>query len=131
MGSTQAQEEPLNVVVTIGMIGDVVKNVAAECANVTTIMGPGVDPHLYQASSGDVQTFQDADIIFYSGYSLEGHLARFSHVSENRYPLSLSRQSPSPRRNSLRRKVSTVLIPTLDGREPLVEACADDSGCAR
>jgi manganese/zinc/iron transport system substrate-binding protein len=43
MGGTQAQEEPLNVVVTIGMIGDVVENVAAECANVTTIMGPGVD----------------------------------------------------------------------------------------
>ena len=37
-------------------------------------MGPGVDPHLYRASASDVRTFQDADAIFYSGYSLEGQL---------------------------------------------------------
>lgn len=67
-------QSALNAVVTIGMIADVVDNVAGECAEVTTIMGAGVDPHLYQASSRDVRTFSDADIIFYSGYSLEGQL---------------------------------------------------------
>lgn len=56
------------------MIGDVVGQVGGECVEVTTMMGAGVDPHLYQASAEDVQTFQDADVIFYSGYSLEGQL---------------------------------------------------------
>lgn len=64
----------INAVVTIGMIGDVAQNVGGECVDVTAIMGPGVDPHLYQASARDVQTFQAADVIFYSGYSLEGQL---------------------------------------------------------
>ena len=70
----ETADAPINAVVTIGMIGDVVENVGGECTDVTTIMGPGIDPHLYRASSGDVQTFNGADIIFYSGYSLEGQL---------------------------------------------------------
>ena len=46
-------------------------------------MGPGVDPHLYQATARDVRTFQAADVIFYSGFHLEGQLGdvleRLSH----------------------------------------------------
>jgi manganese/zinc/iron transport system substrate-binding protein len=73
LGSASAQA-PLNVLATIGMIADVVDNVAGECVEVTTLMGAGVDPHLYQASAQDVQLMQDADIILYSGYVLEGQL---------------------------------------------------------
>lgn len=64
-----------NVVATIGMIGDVARTIAADCATVTTLMGPGIDPHLYQATARDVQTFGSADLILYSGYTLEGQLA--------------------------------------------------------
>ncbi|MEM6428853.1 MAG: zinc ABC transporter substrate-binding protein [Deinococcota bacterium] len=63
-----------NAVVTIAMIGDVIETIGGDCVNVTTIMGAGVDPHLYQASAQDVQEFSLADIIFYSGYALEGQL---------------------------------------------------------
>lgn len=80
----KAESDPINAVVTIGMIGDVADNVGGECVDVTAIMGPGVDPHLYQASASDVRTLQDADVIFYSGYSLEGQLGevlgRFSEM---------------------------------------------------
>lgn len=65
---------PLKVVTTIGMLGDVVEHVGGDCAEVTALMGPGVDPHLYQASARDVNTLQKADLILYSGYSLEGQL---------------------------------------------------------
>lgn len=64
------------VVATIGMIGDVAANVAGECATVDTLMGPGVDPHLYQAKASDVRSFERADAILYSGYSLEGQLGK-------------------------------------------------------
>jgi manganese/zinc/iron transport system substrate-binding protein len=66
--------QPLNVVTTVGMIADVTKNVGGECVEVTALMGPGIDPHLYKASASDVRTLQRADIIFYSGYNLEGQL---------------------------------------------------------
>src|SRR5690554_2526473 len=79
--ASQAQS-PLDVVATIGMIGDVAQNVGGACVAVETLMGPGIDPHLYQATARDVQTLNTADLILYSGYSLEGQLgevlARFA-----------------------------------------------------
>ncbi|RKR07478.1 manganese/zinc/iron transport system substrate-binding protein [Kushneria sinocarnis] len=70
----EAPSPPLRVVATIGMIGDIAERVGGECVEVTTLMGPGVDPHLYQASAGDVRTFRQADTILHAGYSLEGRL---------------------------------------------------------
>lgn len=72
--SSARAQEPAAVLVTIAMIADVVENVAGECATVTALMGPGIDPHLYEASARDVRLFQESDVIFYSGYSLEGQL---------------------------------------------------------
>lgn len=37
-------------------------------------MGPGVDPHLYRASEGDVTRMSEADIVFYNGLHLEGRM---------------------------------------------------------
>ena len=64
----------LNVVTTIGMITDIVKNVGGERVEVTGLMGPGVDPHLYKASAGDVQRLTSAQLIFYNGLHLESKM---------------------------------------------------------
>ena len=37
-------------------------------------MGPGVDPHLYQASAGDVTAMSKADVVVYNGIHLEGKM---------------------------------------------------------
>jgi manganese/zinc/iron transport system substrate-binding protein len=71
---SDARAADVTAVATVGMIGDVVRNVAGDCVAVETLMGPGIDPHLYQASAGDVRLFQRADAIFYAGYALEGQL---------------------------------------------------------
>jgi manganese/zinc/iron transport system substrate-binding protein len=52
-----------------------VRAVAADRADVTGLMGEGVDPHLYQATAADVRRLQSADVIFYSGLMLEGRMA--------------------------------------------------------
>ena len=64
----------LRVVTTIGMITDIVKNVGGERVEVTGLMGPGVDPHLYKASAGDVQRLTSAQLIFYNGLHLESKM---------------------------------------------------------
>jgi manganese/zinc/iron transport system substrate-binding protein len=69
-----ASAKALDVLATVGMLGDVAANVAGDCAAVETLMGPGTDPHLFQPSAQDVQRFQNADVILYSGYGLEGQL---------------------------------------------------------
>ena len=69
-----AAAEPLKVVVTTGMIGDIVRNVAGDRAKVTQLMGAGVDPHLYKATRSDVAAMLNADLTFYNGLLLEGKM---------------------------------------------------------
>jgi len=66
---------PLKIVATTGMIADVARNIAGDRAQVTGLMGEGVDPHLYKASPGDVRRMSDADMILYNGLHLEGRMA--------------------------------------------------------
>lgn len=65
----------LQAVATTGMIGDAVANVGGDLVEVQSLMGPGVDPHLYQASAGDVGRINEADIIFFNGLHLEAAMA--------------------------------------------------------
>ena len=54
--------EKIQVVATIGMIGDVVERVGGDRVEVEGLMGPGVDPHLYKASEGDMRRLERADV---------------------------------------------------------------------
>lgn len=64
----------LNVVATTGMIADAARNVGGDHADVVGLMGPGVDPHLYRASQGDVRRLASSDMILYNGLTLEGRM---------------------------------------------------------
>jgi len=64
----------IRVVTTIGMITDIVAQVGGDRVQVDGLMGPGVDPHLYKASEGDVTRMAGADVIFYGGLHLEGKM---------------------------------------------------------
>ena len=62
------------VVCTVGMITDVVRNVAGDYAKVSGIIGEGVDPHLYKPTRSDVVKLSGADVVFYNGLLLEGKM---------------------------------------------------------
>ncbi len=66
--------DKLRVVTTIGMITDIAKKVGGERVEVTGMMGPGVDPHLYKPTPKDVQRLGSAHIIFYNGLHLESKM---------------------------------------------------------
>jgi manganese/zinc/iron transport system substrate-binding protein len=68
-------EEPIAVVATIGMIADAVERVGGERVSVDGLMGPGIDPHLYKASEGDLRRLERADLILYAGLHLEAKMA--------------------------------------------------------
>ena len=65
---------PYQIVTTVGMITDVVQNVAGDRAEVNGIIGEGIDPHLYKPTTSDIKTLQSADIVFYNGLMLEGKM---------------------------------------------------------
>lgn len=68
-----ADRRPL-VVATTGMIGDTARRIAGDRVRLETLMPPGVDPHLYKASEGDVRLLSRADLILYNGLFLEGKM---------------------------------------------------------
>ncbi len=65
---------PIRVGATVGMVADIVREVAGDKADVTNIIGSGVDPHVYSPTRSDVAVLLKSDIIFYSGLLLEGQM---------------------------------------------------------
>lgn len=74
-GDNAPEGGKLSVVCTIGMIADVAHRIAGDNANVVSLMGAGVDPHLYKPTEGDVNRISKADIVFYNGLHLEAKMA--------------------------------------------------------
>lgn len=63
------------IVATVGMLADVVGVVAGDRAEVVSLMGPGVDPHLHKPTRSNVRELASADVVFYVGLTLEGRMA--------------------------------------------------------
>ena len=76
-GAASSAPEPegkIRVATTTTMVTDLVKQVGGDLVEVTGLMGPGVDPHLYKAAATDITKLQRADAIFYNGLLLEGKM---------------------------------------------------------
>ncbi|MFB4164432.1 metal ABC transporter solute-binding protein, Zn/Mn family [Alteribacillus sp. JSM 102045] len=79
-------DNPVKVVTTTAQIGDIAENIGGENVEVESLMGPGVDPHLYQASQQDIKKLADADIVFYNGHNLEGNLQEIFEEINDKTP---------------------------------------------
>lgn len=73
-GPTQQKIKPY-VVCTTTIIADIVKNIGQDSIETITLMGPGIDPHLYKPVESDIIKITSADIIFYNGLHLEAKMA--------------------------------------------------------
>ena len=97
-GNERADDGRLDVVATIGQLTNVVEIVGGEHVNVTGLMGPGVDPHLYVASESDVESLQNADVIIYNGLFLEAQMTEvFEALGERKTVLAAGEQIDSAR----------------------------------
>ena len=94
---SSADSKPL-IVATTGMIGDAVKSIAGDSFEVVSLMGPGVDPHLYKATQGDMDLLLRADIIFYNGLHLEGKMGEvFEKLGRTKDVIAVSKDVPKDR----------------------------------
>ncbi len=71
---TSGDDGKIKVVTTTNILADLVSEIGGDHISLQSLMGAGVDPHLYKASEGDVSKLYSADIIFYNGLHLEGKL---------------------------------------------------------
>jgi manganese/zinc/iron transport system substrate-binding protein len=73
--ATFQKSYPMKVAATVGMVADIVKEVAGDKAALKNIIGSGIDPHVYNPTRGDVAILLKSDIIFYAGLLLEGQMS--------------------------------------------------------
>src|SRR5688572_24785204 len=99
-----ANDETIDVVCTTGPVADILRNLGGERLNVIGLMDPGVDPHLYRASTADVERMHDADMIFYNGLHLEGRMAEMFETMAKRKPTFAVTQSLVAENNPKLRK---------------------------
>ncbi len=71
--ASQKKDDHLTVYATTGYLADAVANIAPD-ADVTTMVGPGGDPHTYQPSTKDIEKMRSADVVLWNGLHLEAQM---------------------------------------------------------
>jgi manganese/zinc/iron transport system substrate-binding protein len=83
------------VTTTTNFITDTVRQIGGDRVEVSGLMGPGVDPHLYKASASDVGKLREADVIVYGGLQLEGKMADLlEQLEERQTTLAITKDIP-------------------------------------
>ena len=100
--SVRGAGERVRVVTTVNMITDLAEQIGGDRVEVTGLMGPGVDPHLYKASAGDVRRLANADLALYGGLHLEGKMGEILEALNARVPtIAVSEAVPEEKLLSL------------------------------
>lgn len=83
------------VVVTTGIVGDAIREILPADYEIHVLMGPGVDPHSYEARPSDIRKLGEAEVIVYSGLHLEGKLTKiFQKLAKEKKVIDFSSGLP-------------------------------------
>ena len=96
LGCSDHAKDRFTIVVTTSILGDAVRNIVQDHATVITLMGPGVDPHAYNATQQDVKYLLNADIVFYNGLHLEGKMTDILHKLSKKKPFYSAGEAIAP-----------------------------------
>ncbi|MBW4673905.1 MAG: metal ABC transporter substrate-binding protein [Desmonostoc geniculatum HA4340-LM1] len=78
---TAKGESQPRVVATSTIIADLAQEVAGDEIQVSGILKPGTDPHVYEPIPADSKVLEQADLILYNGYNLEPGLIKLMNAS--------------------------------------------------
>jgi len=83
-GGAQAADQAdgkLKAVASFSILGDMVKNVGGDRVEVSTLVGPNGDAHLFSPTPADAKMLAGADIFFVNGLGFEGWMERLENAS--------------------------------------------------
>jgi zinc/manganese transport system substrate-binding protein len=89
-------QDRLNVVASFSILGDFVKNVGGERVDVTTLVGPDGDVHVYAPAPADARKVADARLLVINGLGLEGWLPRLLQASGGKAPIIVATRGIAP-----------------------------------
>lgn len=84
--SSTASNKLPKVVATTSILCDLTKQLAANTIDLTCLVPPGTDPHLYQPKPEDRKAIENAQLILYAGYDFEPSLIKLIKATKNPAP---------------------------------------------
>lgn len=88
---SKGADQKLRIVCTTSMIADGIQNIVTDDIEVLSLMGAGVDPHLYDPRPSDLKALDKADVIIYNGFHLEGKfIDKFEKLRKGKTIIALS-----------------------------------------
>jgi len=88
-------DKRLKVVATIAQIAEPLSVIGGEYIEVIGLIGTGVDPHLYQVTTGDIKKLDESDMIVYSGLHLEANmLTAFQQMEASKPVIAIGETVP-------------------------------------
>ena len=91
-------QDRMNVVATFSILGDLVKNVGGDRVEVSTLVGPNGDVHVYLPTPGDARKLSAAKVVFVNGLGLEGWLTRLISASGTKASIVIASEGIKPRK---------------------------------
>ncbi|MBM4223630.1 MAG: metal ABC transporter substrate-binding protein [Gammaproteobacteria bacterium] len=89
-------EEKLKVIATFSILGDIVANVGGDRVEVTTLVGPDGDAHVFQPAPADAQAVAGAQVIVANGLGFEGWMDRLIEASGTQAALITAADGVTP-----------------------------------
>ncbi|MFI8748750.1 metal ABC transporter substrate-binding protein [Vreelandella lionensis] len=83
----ELQQPSINIAVTFSVLGDLVKKVAGEDANVTVLTPINAEVHEWELTPDNFAALEEADIVFYNGYQLEQWMRQVESVVQEDVPM--------------------------------------------
>ncbi len=90
-------EDRLPLVATFSILGDFVKNVGGDRVEVTTLVGPNGDVHVYLPTPADARKLSIAKLVFINGLGLEGWMTQLITASGTKAPIIVATKGVTPR----------------------------------
>ncbi|SMH37795.1 zinc ABC transporter substrate-binding protein AztC [Mesorhizobium australicum] len=82
-----ALAEPLKVVATFSIIGDMAKQVGGDRIDLSVLVGPNGDAHVYEPKPQDAARIGEADVVLSNGLKFEGFIDRLVEASGTKAPV--------------------------------------------
>ena len=105
-----ARRRSIKVVASFSILGDFARNVGGDRVNVTTLVGPDGDVHVYTPTPADAKKIADAKLVIVNGLGLEGWLPRLVQSSGSKAAIVTATKGIAPRKLGLRCRSACLAV---------------------
>lgn len=95
--ATAGAAEPLRVVASFSILGDMAHTIGGDDVSVSVLVGPDEDAHTYEPSPSDIRKLAKADVIIINGLRFEGWMNRLIDASQTKAKLLVASAGLRPR----------------------------------